>query len=183
MAPQTRGTKATKTTITKTLPTRRTAGTKTVPRVTETAAPETTEATTPELAVEAAAPQVTTAANPEVAAVAAPEEEAYNPAQALPPLLGEKPSAAFTGLLHLPTVRRPELRPARGVVNLTRMGNREAVLAQSVGAAAPSPCGLCAKKGGPWTSCVITEGFLHGSCANCHYGGSGAKCTLRQAGK
>jgi hypothetical protein len=103
MAPQTRGTKATKTTITKTLPTRHTAGTKTVPRVTETAAPETTEATTPELAVEAAAPQVTTAANPEVAAVAAPEEEAYNPAQALPPLLGEKPSAAFTGLLRLPT--------------------------------------------------------------------------------
>ena len=111
--------------------------------------------------METAAPQLTTVANPEVVVVATFKEEAYNPTQALPPLLGEKPSAAFTGLLRLLTVRRPELRPARGVVNLTCMGNREAVLAQSVGTAAPSPYGLCAKKGGPWTSYIITEGFLH----------------------
>jgi hypothetical protein len=109
-------------------------------------------------------------------------EEAYDLALALPPI-PEKPSAAFTGLARLPSARRPELRPARGVINLTRMGNREAILAQSVGAPAPSPCGLCAKSGGPWTSCVVAAGFLRGSCANCHYGGSGVKCTLRQVGK
>ena len=67
-------------------------------------------------------------------------EEAYNLAQALPQV-PEKPSAAFTGLARLPSARRPELRPARGVPNLTRMGNREAIVAQSVGAPAPSPYG------------------------------------------
>jgi hypothetical protein len=109
-------------------------------------------------------------------------EETYELALALPPI-PEKPFAAFTGLVRLPSARRPELRPACEVINLTRMGNREAILAQSVGAPAPSPCGLCAKSGGPWTSCVVVTGFLRGSCANCHYGGSSVKCTLLQAGK
>jgi Protein of unknown function (DUF3716) len=139
------------------------------PQTRGTAAAETTKKT-------AASEPVT--ATPE----AVDTEETYDLAQALPPV-AEKPSAAFTGLARLPSARRPELRPARGVPNLTRMGNREAIVAQSVGAPAPSPCGLCAKSGGPWTSCVVVAGFLRGSCANCHYGGSGVKCTLRQAGK
>jgi hypothetical protein len=162
---------------------------------TRVAAAETTQRTTaPEAATSntaaieaiitiAAAPEATTskAAAPDAGEEDAPEE-GYELALALPPLLGN-PSAAFIGLARLPTLRRPELRPARGVPNLTRMGNREAVLAQSVGAPAPSPCGLCAKNGGPWTSCIVAAGFLRGSCANCHYGGSGVKCTLRQTGK
>ena len=139
------------------------------PRTRGTAAAETTEKT-------AASEPVTT--TPE----AVNTEETYDLAQALLPV-AEKPSAAFTGLARLPSARRPELRPARGVPNLTRMGNREAIVAQSVGAPAPSPCGLCAKSGGPWTSCVVVAGFLRGSCANCHYGSSGVKCTLRQASK
>jgi hypothetical protein len=44
----------------------------------------------------------------------------------------EKPSAAFTGLVRLPSVRRLKLCPAYGVINLTCMGNREAILAQSI---------------------------------------------------
>jgi hypothetical protein len=139
------------------------------PRTRGTAAAETTKETTVSEPVTMAPEAIDT-------------EEAYDLAQALPPV-PEKPSAAFTGLARLPSARRPELRPARGVPNLTRMGNREAIVAQSVGAPAPSPCGLCAKNGGPWTSCVVVAGFLRGSCANCHYGGSGVKCTLRQAGK
>jgi hypothetical protein len=152
---------------------------KTAPETTKKAAAP--QATTAEAAVtpaaatpEAATPEVTTredaatqTATPEITTAAA-SEEAYSPAQALPPLPGEKPSAVFNSLLRLPAVRRPELRPACGVINLTRMGNREAILAQSVGAPAPSPCGLCAKQGGPWTSCVVVGRFLHGSCANCH---------------
>ena len=130
-----------------------------------TPAAATPEAATPEVATREDA--ATQTATPEIATAAA-SEEAYSPAQVLPPLPGEKPSAVFNSLLRLPAVRRPELRPACGVINLTRMGNREAILAQSVGAPAPSPCGLCAKQGGPWTSCVVVGRFLHGSCANCH---------------
>ena len=94
-------------------------------------------------------------------------EEAYDLVLALSPI-SEKPSVAFTGLARLPSTCRPELRPACGVINLTHMGNREAILAQSVGAPALSPCGFCAKSGGLWTSCMVTAGFLRGSCANCH---------------
>ena len=75
-------------------------------------------------------------------------EEAHDLALALPPI-PEKLSAAFTSLARLPSACRPEHRPARGVINLTRMGNRKAILAQSVGAPASSPCGLCTKSGGP----------------------------------
>ena len=156
------------------------------PRTRGVAAAETTQKTTaPEAttsntaAVEAittivAAPKATTseAAAPDAGEEDAPEE-GYELALALP-LLPGNPSAAFIGLARLPTLRRPELCPARGVPNFTRMGNREAVLAQSVGAPAPSPCGLCAKNGGPWTSCIVAAGFLRGS---------GVKCILCQTGK
>jgi hypothetical protein len=160
----------------------RTRGTTAAKNAKQTAAPTLTPEAT-EAAASAAAPEAATleAAPSDTGEEAAPEE-GYDLALALPPLPGN-PSAAFTGLARLPALRRPELRPARGVPNLTRMGNREAILAQSVGAPAPSPCGLCTKNGGPWTSCVVAAGFLRGSCANCHYGGSGVKCTLRQTGK
>jgi hypothetical protein len=160
MAPRTRGVAAAETSG------------RTAPSDTATA-----EATTA-AALEAATTEAATTDAGEEAAL----EEGYNLASALPPLPGN-PSAAFLGLARLPALCRPELRPARGVPNLTRMGNREAVLAQSVGAPAPSPCGLYLKNGGPWTSYVVAAGFLRGSCANCHYGGSGVKCTLRQTGK
>jgi hypothetical protein len=158
------------------------------PQTRGVAAAETSGRTAPS---DAATAEATTAAAPEAttteaAATDAGEEaaleEGYNLALALPPLPGN-PSAAFLGLARLPALHRPKLRPARGVPNLTRMGNREAVLVQSVGAPASSPCGLCLKNGGPWTSCVVAAGFLRGSCANCHYGGSGVKCTLCQTGK
>jgi hypothetical protein len=147
------------------------------PQIRGTAAAETTLET-------AASKPVTTAPK------AIDTEEVYDLTQALPPV-AKKPSAAFTSLARLLPTRRPELRrakqdevrPARGVPNLSRMSNREATVAQSVGAPAPSPCGLCAKGGGLWTSCVVVAGFLRGSCANCHYGGNGFKCTFRQAGK
>jgi hypothetical protein len=83
----------------------------------------------------------------------------------------------------MPHLRHPALRPGQGTLTLTRMGNREALLAQSVGALSPSACGLCTKRKGPWTECVVAAGYLNDSCANCHYGAGGAKCSLRSSGK
>jgi hypothetical protein len=109
MAPRTRGVAAAETTQ-------------------RTAAPE--AATSNTAAVEAittiaAAPEATTseAAAPDAGEEDAPEE-GYELVLALPPLPGN-PSAAFISLARLPTLRRPELRPACGVPNLTQMGNRE----------------------------------------------------------
>jgi Protein of unknown function (DUF3716) len=106
----------------------------------------------------------------------------YHPAAALPPT-DLKQSAAFTGLAAQPALRRPETRAAQGALNLDRMGNREAFLVQASGNAVPSACGLCAKRKGPWTECVVATGYLGGSCANCHYGAGGSKCSLRLPGK
>jgi hypothetical protein len=106
------------------------------PQATTTEATATPAAATPEVATPEVATRedaATQTATPEIATAAA-SEEAYSPAQVLPPLPGEKPSAVFNSLLRLPAVHQPELRPARGVINLTRMGNRKAVLAQSIGA-------------------------------------------------
>ena len=75
------------------------------PRTRGTAAAETTKETTVSEPVTIAPEAIDT-------------EEAYDLAQALPPV-PEKPSAAFTGLARLPSTRRPELHPARGVPNLT----------------------------------------------------------------
>ena len=106
----------------------------------------------------------------------------YHPAAALPPT-DLNPSAAFAGLAAQPALRRPETRAAQGALNLDRMGNREAFLAQASGNIVPSACGLCAKRKGPWKDCVVATGYLGGSCANCHYGAGGTKCSLRSSGK
>jgi hypothetical protein len=166
MAPRTRGVAA-----------------KTARNIETTAAPEAATASTVEATPIATAPKANApeAANPDTGEEAAPEK-GYELALALPPHPG-KPSAAFLGLACLPTLRRPELRPTHGVLNLARIGNREAILAQSVGAPAPSPCSFCAKDGGPWTSCMVVDGFFRDSCANCHFGGCSIKCTLHQTGK
>src|SRR5579871_3371264 len=74
----------------------------------------------------------------------------YHLAQAMPPLTG-KPSATITALQQQPAVRRPVQRPNQGALNLSRMGNREAYLAQAVGALAAQPCALCI--------CVVVSGW------------------------
>jgi len=102
----------------------------------------------------------------------------YHPAQAMPPLAG-KPSATITALQLQSAVRRPAQRPNQGALNLSRMGNREAYLAQAVGALAAQPCVLCAKHKGLWVACVVVSGWLNGSCANCHYAAGGSKCSFR----
>ncbi|TEY25112.1 hypothetical protein BOTCAL_1332g00030 [Botryotinia calthae] len=58
----------------------------------------------------------------------------------------------------------------------------EAHLVQERGEVFTSKCNSCGNKGrpdGPWEECVALEGFLQGSCANCHVNNLGKRCSLR----
>ncbi|KAF7877703.1 hypothetical protein EAF04_001374 [Stromatinia cepivora] len=58
----------------------------------------------------------------------------------------------------------------------------EAHLVQERGEVFTSRCNSCGNKGrpaGPWKECVALEGFLQGSCANCHVNNLGKRCSLR----
>jgi hypothetical protein len=105
------------------------------------------------------------------------DDDEYHPAQALP-ATSAKPSGAITALSKMPAARRADARTTKAL-DLQRSSNREAYLAQCVGAVQTAPCKSCLKGQGPWKGCVLVSGFLVGSCANCHYGGEGGRCSLR----
>jgi hypothetical protein len=89
-----------------------------------------------------------------------------------------EPSRAFTALSLLRSACAAEARSSK-TLDLLRHSNREAYLTQCVGAVSPTPCKSCSKGLGPWKQCCVAAGFLRGSCANCHYGGEGKRCSLR----
>jgi Protein of unknown function (DUF3716) len=150
------------------------------------AAPATPPTAAPPAATAAAAPSAAAAAPsaaaaaPSAAAAAppAPAATAWNPLDDLPPF-DKKVSGAFAAFSRRPAARRPILRDENRQLLLSQQSNREAYLAQCVGVVSPTPCGHCAKDDGPWDQCVSVPGFLVGSCANCHYGGEGTRCSLR----
>ncbi|KAI0180852.1 hypothetical protein GGR52DRAFT_567110 [Hypoxylon sp. FL1284] len=78
--------------------------------------------------------------------------------------------------MRLAQQRRPEQ-----VLNLARRSNVEALFAHIAGEEAPQPCKNCHKGHGPWTSCVIVDGQMCGSCANCWFNASGARCSFHEA--
>jgi hypothetical protein len=63
-------------------------------------------------------------------------------------------------------------------LNLKRRSNVEALLAHVSGIITASPCTNCHKGHGPWTSCVVVDGQMCGSCSNCWYNASGARCSF-----
>ncbi|TPX15571.1 uncharacterized protein E0L32_004269 [Thyridium curvatum] len=69
--------------------------------------------------------------------------------------------------------RRPEQQ-----LNLARRSNVEALFAHIAGEEVPAPCKNCHKGHGPWTTCVVVDGQMCGSCANCWYNASGARCSF-----
>jgi hypothetical protein len=52
------------------------------------------------------------------------------------------------------------------------------MLVQVAGDEAEQACKSCRKGHGPWTRCVVLEGSLCGSCANCWYNACGSRCTF-----
>ncbi|KAK3997323.1 hypothetical protein QBC44DRAFT_364631 [Cladorrhinum sp. PSN332] len=77
--------------------------------------------------------------------------------------------------LRLATQRRPEQ-----TLNLNRRSNVEALFAHISGEPARMQCKNCHKGHGPWTSCVIVDGQMCGSCANCWFNASGARCSFHE---
>lgn len=75
--------------------------------------------------------------------------------------------------LRLAQQRRPDQQ-----LNLARRSNVEALYAHIAGELAPSSCKNCHKGHGPWTSCVVVDGQMCGSCANCWFNASGARCSF-----
>jgi hypothetical protein len=101
-----------------------------------------------------------------------------------------------------PTLREPHSNPNLDGPEKSAKNNREAYYAQ-IGGEAREPCYKCVAsvkktKNGPWNEvrqsvdyyllsnsfkqCVTLDGYLKGSCANCHYGSKTSTCNFRQTG-
>lgn len=78
--------------------------------------------------------------------------------------------------LRIAQQRRPEQQ-----LNLARRSNVEALFAHIAGDLAPTPCKNCHKGHGPWNTCVVVDGQMCGSCANCWFNASGARCSFHGA--
>ncbi|KAI1144620.1 hypothetical protein F5Y05DRAFT_365310 [Hypoxylon sp. FL0543] len=89
-------------------------------------------------------------------------------------------SALAKRLAREPGMRLAEQRRPEQVLNLARRSNVEALFAHIAGEEAPQPCKNCHKGHGPWTSCVVVDGQMCGSCANCWFNASGARCSFHE---
>jgi hypothetical protein len=74
-----------------------------------------------------------------------------------------------------------ELRYGRNQLNIFPTPNCEAVLAYTRGQIMDGvhACHSCKRGRGPFTKCVIMNGYLSGSCSNCHYNNEGTRCSFR----
>jgi hypothetical protein len=96
-----------------------------------------------------------------------------------PPFAGRR-TATINDLSNRPALRPLSLRSGR-TTNLTRASNMEAALAQMTGQVQSVACTHCGSGNGPWEGCVVADRSLNSSCANCHYGSEGARCSFRKS--
>ncbi|OIW33205.1 hypothetical protein CONLIGDRAFT_677007 [Coniochaeta ligniaria NRRL 30616] len=89
-------------------------------------------------------------------------------------------SALAKRLAREPGLRLAQQRRPDQQLNLQRRSNVEALFAHIAGELAPSACKNCHKGHGPWTSCVVVDGQMCGSCANCWFNASGARCSFHE---
>ncbi|KAI1337855.1 hypothetical protein F5Y15DRAFT_146191 [Xylariaceae sp. FL0016] len=90
-------------------------------------------------------------------------------------------SALAKRLARDPGMRLAQQRRPEQQLNLQRRSNVEALFAHIAGEMAPVPCKNCHKGHGPWNSCVVVDGQMCGSCANCWFNASGARCSFHEA--
>ncbi|RYP56670.1 hypothetical protein DL771_011704 [Monosporascus sp. 5C6A] len=89
-------------------------------------------------------------------------------------------SALAKRLAREPGMRLAQQRRPEQVLNLGRRSNVEALFAHIAGELAPVPCKNCHKGHGPWNACVVVDGQMCGSCANCWFNASGARCSFHE---
>jgi 3-dehydrosphinganine reductase len=87
-------------------------------------------------------------------------------------------SALGKRLAREPGLRMAVQRRNEQILNLKRRSNVEALLAHVTGTVTASPCKNCHKGHGPWNLCVVVDGQMCGSCANCWYNASGSRCSF-----
>lgn len=87
-------------------------------------------------------------------------------------------SALAKRLAREPGHRLAQQRRPEQSLNLARRSNVEALFAHIAGEPARVPCKNCHKGHGPWTSCIVVDGQMCGSCANCWFNASGARCSF-----
>jgi len=87
-------------------------------------------------------------------------------------------SALAKRLAREPGLRHAQQRRPDQNLNLSRRSNVEALFAHIAGSASRVNCKNCHKGHGPWTSCVVIDGQMCGSCANCWFNASGARCSF-----
>ena len=91
----------------------------------------------------------------------------------------DEATRAFRRLLMLPRRGRLLFRDNDSAINWERPVNREAIIGQTRGEVTSVTCGRCQNGLGPFSKCVVVEGFFSGSCTNCHYNSQGSRCSLR----
>ncbi|KAK3313890.1 hypothetical protein B0H66DRAFT_366299 [Apodospora peruviana] len=89
-------------------------------------------------------------------------------------------SALAKRLAREPGHRHAQQRRPEQQLNLGRRSNVEALFAHIAGEPARVPCKNCHKGHGPWTSCIVVDGQMCGSCANCWFNASGARCSFHE---
>ncbi|KAK1756117.1 hypothetical protein QBC47DRAFT_180403 [Echria macrotheca] len=89
-------------------------------------------------------------------------------------------SALAKRLAREPGRRHAHQRRPEQVLNLARRSNVEALFAHIAGEPARVPCKNCHKGHGPWVSCIVVDGQMCGSCANCWFNASGARCSFHE---
>ncbi|KEZ41615.1 hypothetical protein SAPIO_CDS7796 [Scedosporium apiospermum] len=94
--------------------------------------------------------------------------------------LDQTASTLSRRLMSQPGRRLAVQRRKEQKLNLVRRSNVEALLAHVSGQQAASACKNCHKGHGPWTVCVVVDGQMCGSCANCWYNASGARCSFHE---
>ncbi|KAK4204941.1 hypothetical protein QBC40DRAFT_163541, partial [Triangularia verruculosa] len=67
--------------------------------------------------------------------------------------------------------------------NWHRGSNLTALIAQTRGQDAPTPCKRCRRGLGPFAECIISDEFSTGSCANCNFNDKASFCSFRKIKK
>jgi len=90
-------------------------------------------------------------------------------------------SAPTKAIAKMKLLRGVALRPNRKSINLFTAQNCEAALAYSRGQVmdGTTACRSCKRDNGPFVECVVLEGYMNGSCSNCHYNAEGTRCSFR----
>ena len=88
-------------------------------------------------------------------------------------------SRSTVGMLGEHAHRQVVLRTGRQF-NALRSQNIEAWVCQEHGRLSGAECDHCKNSYGPFTCCVVFPGYIHESCANCHYGSTSSRCSIRK---